>query len=330
VRDFFQGLDPVSGPLVVAVSGGPDSVALVRALASLRDELGLRPLILAHLNHRLRGAESDADEAFVRELHEQLAAVEPAAFQLQIQSADVLAQKLPGEGVEGTARVLRYRWLVEAARAGGARRVATGHTADDQAETVLHRLLRGTGVKGLAGIPALRPLAHGIEVIRPLLEVGRAEVLDYLAQLGQTYRQDSSNIDRRFTRNRIRHELLPLLARDYNPAVVDVLYRLARQARALQEGEELRARQLLEQAELPRAGALLVFAADCLRDVSSQQISEMFRLVWRREDWSQQHMGFREWQRLARVARGEAKAADLPGPIRARHRGRAVQVGPVK
>src|SRR5207245_2885635 len=109
----------------------------------------------------------------------------------------------------------------------------TGHTADDQAETVLHRLLRGTGLHGLGGIPARRDLAAGIEVVRPLLGTSRAEVLAYLQAEKQAFRQDSSNADLGFTRNRIRHELLPDLAR-YNPAIVSLLCRLADQAHEVQ------------------------------------------------------------------------------------------------
>jgi tRNA(Ile)-lysidine synthase len=218
--------------------------------------------------------------------------------------------------------------LADVARASGARWVATGHTADDQAETVLHRLLRGTGVKGLGGIPPRRSLVPGIEVIRPLLELSRRQVLDFLDRLRQPYRQDSSNARLDFTRNRIRQELLPLLQDHFNPAIVEGLCRLAHQARALQQDEEARARQLLELTELPRAGELLVFEFPRLRDASANQVCEMFRLVWQREGWPQQDMGFPEWQRLARVARGESAATDLPGPIRARHRNRVVQVGP--
>src|SRR5207237_1638397 len=121
---------------------------------------------------------------------------------------------------------LRYRWLAETAREVGARWVATGHTADDQAETVLHRLLRGTGLQGLRGIAARRDLEPGVGVVRPLLQTTRGEVIAYLDGLGHPYRVDATNSDLSYTRNRIRAELLPLLAARYNPAVVRVLARL--------------------------------------------------------------------------------------------------------
>src|SRR5262249_54909010 len=131
---------------------------------------------------------------------------------------------------EAHARRQRYDWLTKVAAESGIPWIATGHTADDQAETVLFRLLRGTGLDGLRGIAPIRALAGEVRVVRPLLSATRQDVLDYLAGLGQDYRTDESNADRRFTRNRIRHELLPLLARAYNPRVREVLCRLASQA----------------------------------------------------------------------------------------------------
>ena len=231
---------------MVAVSGGPDSVALLRVLALLRAEFALRPLVIAHVNHRLRGAESDADQAFVHDLHRQLAASDPAALVWREHAVDVREQQAAGEGLESAARAERYRWLTDVALECGAPLVATGHTANDQAETVLHRLLRGTGVRGLAGIPPRRALAAGIDVIRPLLEVRRQDVTDFLAEQHQPFRRDSSNTDPRFTRNRIRLELLPMLERDYNPGIAEVLCRLAQQARVQHRATEAQAAELLQ------------------------------------------------------------------------------------
>jgi tRNA(Ile)-lysidine synthase len=329
-REFLADFGAPGGPLVVAVSGGPDSVALLRAVAELRNEFVLKPLVIAHLNHQLRGSESDADRDFVHALYGELAAADELAFQWREHIVDVRATKAATENLENAARTARYRWLTEVARECGAGLVATGHTANDQAETVLHRLLRGTGIKGLAAIPPRRPLATGIDMIRPLLAVTRDEVLAFLSHLGQEYCHDRTNADRRFTRNRIRQELLPLLERDYNPAIVEVLCRLAHQAHALQRDIELDAARLLAQAELPRAGELLVFDAAALKRASGRQLAEVFRLVWQREDWSQQYMSFAHWQRLVRVALGEHPTVELPGGICARRRGRVLQVGRLK
>src|SRR5438067_9362105 len=207
--------------VLVAVSGGADSVALARGLQSLGGS-GEGRLVLAHFNHRLRGAESDADEAFVRQLAEQ--------FGLQVivgSAASDLTAGRSGQGIEGAARQARYDFLAAAVAQTGARYLATAHTADDQAETVLFNILRGTGLAGLAGIPRLRGLSEATTIVRPLLDVKRADVLGYLQSLGQSYRDDSSNRLEDYTRNRIRLQLLPLLARDYNPRVRDALLRIA-------------------------------------------------------------------------------------------------------
>jgi tRNA(Ile)-lysidine synthase len=312
--------------LVVAVSGGPDSVALLRALLALRPG----PVTIAHLNHRLRGQDSDADEAFVRDLHAALLTAGAAGLELRCEQIDVAAQaRQERNNLESVARRLRYDWLARIAREAGAAWVATGHTADDQAETVLHRLLRGTGLKGLCGIPARRQLAPGVEVVRPLLRVRRAEVLAYLESVAQAYRQDGSNLDLRYTRNRIRHELLPHLAGRYNPAVVAVLGRLAEQAAEVSRHEEEQARALLARAELPRAGPVLVLDRGRLAEAPRHLVREAFRLLWERENWPLGQMDFDAWDRLAGLVFGEGEATDLPGRIRVRCRDRVVQAGPV-
>jgi tRNA(Ile)-lysidine synthase len=324
VQTFLENLNLTGDTIVVAVSGGPDSVALVRALALLPAS---GRIVLAHLNHQLRGAESDQDQAFVVDLCQQLAAATPDRFVGRWHAIPVAARAAERkEGIETTARALRYEWLTTVAQEVGACWVATGHTADDQAETVLHHLLRGTGIKGLRGIPDHRPLAPGIEVIRPLLQVSRQEVLSFLAELEQPFRQDSSNTHLRFLRNRLRHELLPLLAERYNPAIVPALCRLAEQAGALYQQEEEQARELLTAAELPRAGALLIFDQRRLQSASRHQVRGLFRLVWEREGWPLLGMGFREWDRLAAVALGKTPATDLPGRVHARRRGQVMQL----
>src|SRR5207247_2143408 len=191
-----------------------------------------RPLVIAHLNHQLRGAESDADEQFVRDLHFQLSKIVEHDVKLAVQRTD-MAQAAVGANLEATARRERYRFLAEVALEHGVTRVTTGHTANDQAETVLHRLLRGTGLQGLRGISPHRELVSGVQLVRPLLQTSRADLIAYLGERRQPFREDSSNADLSFTRNRIRHELLPLL-KQYNPGLVDVLCRLAEQARETQ------------------------------------------------------------------------------------------------
>ena len=302
------------GAGVVAVSGGADSVALLWALVAVSEG----PLIVAHLNHRLRGDDSDADEAFVRALAADL------RLDFRGERIDVRAAAA-GDNLESVARRLRYDWLARVARESGASWVATGHTADDQAETVLHRLLRGTGLRGLAGIPRRRELAPGIVLVRPLLTVRRAEVLGYLAQLGQTYRDDQSNWDRRYTRNRLRHDVLPRLAEDFNPALVDVLCRLAEQAGEMEAYVAGQAAQLLKEAELPRAGTTVVLDARRLGEAPPLLVREALRLLWEREGWPEGEMGFDAWQRAAAVVAGTETAVDFPGGVRLRRVGHVVQ-----
>jgi tRNA(Ile)-lysidine synthase len=325
VERVCRCLASLEGPgLVAAVSGGPDSVALARAAAQ---GCGGRRLVLAHLNHQLRGADSDADEAFVAGLHASLAA---GVLDLRLCSErrDVGAQaRREGANLEALARRVRYGWLAEVARREGVRWVLTGHTADDQAETVLHRLLRGAGLQGLRGIAARRPLDGEVCVVRPLLGTTRAEVLAYLSSLGQPFREDTSNRDLRHTRNRIRHELLPHLAANYNPAVVAVLGRLASQADETFAALQEEARALLRAAELPRAGALCILDQASLAAAPRHRVREVFRLLWGREGWPLNGMGYRDWQRLADLAAGGATALDLAGGVHARRCDRVIQVG---
>jgi tRNA(Ile)-lysidine synthase len=209
--------------LAVGLSGGADSVALLRALAEQCRELGL-VLHAAHLHHGLRGEEADSDLAFARALAGQLG--------LPFHEAKVDAgatAKEKGETIEEAARRLRYSWFRQLMASGKVEAVATAHTRDDQAETVLAKFLRGAWTEGLSGIHPVIEYPEG-RILRPLLSTTRAEVEAYLASLGQVWREDSSNRHLTFTRNRIRHELLPLLE-SWNPQLREHLAQMATLAR---------------------------------------------------------------------------------------------------
>lgn len=221
LRRFEIGPDMA---VVVAVSGGADSTALLDALVRMRDRQDPRiRIVAAHLNHLLRAEESDGDERFVRDLAGKL------GVELCVERSDVAALR-DGRNLEATARELRYDLLRRCAKSSGADLVMTAHTRDDQAETVLMRLIRGTGIHGLRGIHAVRPLGPRVSLVRPMLDISRAEVIDHCSQRELDWRTDSSNFSIDLTRNRIRHELMPLL-RSFNPAIDRTLAREARIAR---------------------------------------------------------------------------------------------------
>jgi len=229
--------------LLVGVSGGPDSLCLADALLSADVRV-----TLAHLNHGLRGDESDGDEAFVRAF-----AVERGAACI-VERLDVAAAAHErGESIELTARRVRYDFLARAAARAGVAHVAVAHHADDQAETVLLRLLRGTGIEGLRAMAAAAPLpgAPTLTLLRPLLRVTRAEIERYCSDVGLQPRLDASNLSAEHTRNRVRLELLPLL-RTFNPGIARVLARLADLAAADHEVQQWAVQRAF--AELVRHG----------------------------------------------------------------------------
>lgn len=223
--------------MAVAVSGGADSVALFRLLLALRSELG-DVISVAHFNHRLRGEESEADQAFVGNL------AKSHQVEFRYESGDAAAHaKETRAGIEAAARDLRYQFFHRLLREGRVDHIATAHTLDDQAETVLLKVTRGAGTRGLAGIyPEIKfgPSGAGRNsrtpsIIRPLLGIRRAELETFLNTIGQDWREDSSNRDLRHTRNRVRHGLMPRLERNLNPAVREALAETAEIARAEEE-----------------------------------------------------------------------------------------------
>jgi len=208
----------------IAVSGGADSVALLRAMLELRDELGV-VLSVVHFNHGIRGAEADADAQFVARLSKE------HRLPINQSSGDVpfFAKKWK-LSTEAAARRLRYELFRTVIADGSVHKIATAHTRDDQAETVLLRLIRGAGSRGLGGIHPVLKVDDGA-IIRPMLEVSRQEVESYLKSIGQSWREDSTNTDIKSSRNRVRHQLLPLLERDYNANIREVLSEAAEVAR---------------------------------------------------------------------------------------------------
>ncbi|HEX3600963.1 MAG TPA: tRNA lysidine(34) synthetase TilS [Lacipirellulaceae bacterium] len=323
--------------VVLAVSGGADSVSLLRAMAALKKSHGGRgSLFVAHLDHAMRGQDSITDAAWVEALCGRL------EVPIEVGDADVpQLAAAQGDGWEAAARKARYDFLRKTAERLGARFVATGHTANDQVETVLHRILRGTGLAGVAGIPRSRQLSECVTVVRPLLSVHRRDVLSYLEQIGQDYRDDVTNCDQRYTRNRLRHGLLPILREQFNPEVDTALLRLAQQADEAQQALEHIAAELVQSCVAvefgsERAGARhesrrasrVRIECESLKTQPEIIVREVFKAAWRQAGWSEQAMGFREWQLLASLARSTDAESDanLPANVRVRREGHQIML----
>lgn len=250
---------------------------------------------VAHLNHQLRAQQSADDEAFVVELGHRLG--------LPCEVSRVAPERLAAarDGLEAAARAVRYEFLRQTAERLGARYVVTAHTADDQVETILHRLLRGTGIAGLSGMQRARPLGPACTLIRPLLNFRRADLVAYLDDLGQAYRLDASNADCQFTRNRIRHELLPKLAADFNPGVVDALLRLGSMAREAQEVIDRLVDELSDRCVSCGSGNIIRIELGPLQGQPRYLVRELLIAAWRSAGWPMQAMGFTEWEELAEM-----------------------------
>jgi len=312
--------------IVLAVSAGPDSVALLRAtLAGKLCHVGRGRVHVAHFHHGLRGREADADQAWLELLCRRLEV--PLTVGRAADAATLSTERgdAPTTG-EAAARHARYEFLRVTAEQLGARYVAVAHTADDQVETVLHRIVRGTGLAGLAGMPFSRPLSPSVTLVRPLLAARRRDVMQYLTAIGQDYRIDASNEDRRFTRNRLRHELLPMLRRRYNTEVDAALLRLASQAGEAQQWIAKRAANFVEQCVVVEAGDLVRIDCAPLAGQPPLIVREVCKAAWDRARWPKQAANFDVWRQLAELvlADGDARAITLPGQIRAIRHGNAL------
>ena len=292
---------------ILAVSGGADSVAMARCLTRIITPELRSNLVIGHVNHGWRGEQSEADAQFVQNIAEELG----LEFVCLVPE-DVLR-------TEAAARDQRYRLLTGLAKKRGARYVLMAHSCDDQVETVLDRILRGTGLAGLRGIPRERELEHGIALVRPLLEASRCEILTYLSELGQEYCHDASNDDVEYTRNRIRHELLPLLKNQYHSAADEALLRLQQMASELQDVIAEIVYPLFQKHThfaYSVAGERVEITCEGLTDVAPYLIRELFVLVWKQQQWARGAMTAAHWQRLADAVGTPIASFELPGGVR--------------
>ncbi len=293
--------------IVVAVSGGADSVALLRLITDVWDshpDTDRRQLVAAHYNHATRGEDSAEDQRFVAAL----------AQSLRIDFVtDTCQDAAAGAAGEESLRERRYDFLRRVVAARGARCVLTAHTADDQVETVLHHLLRGTGPSGLCGIPALRTLAEDFVLHRPLLTTRRTELRAGLSELGQRWREDPSNDDVDYQRNWIRNALLPQIRSRY-PAADQAILRLVHSQTQWQQTLRGQAQRWID------ARAVIIDDQVTIRrgPIEPSVFALAMTLIWQRSSWPRQSLGAKHYRAIAALVAGDRDAAvSLPGAIRA-------------
>lgn len=317
------------GRILVGVSGGADSVALLRGLAfasetdavSNSDANDGFELVAAHIDHQIRDDSAD-DANWVRDLADGL------GLSCRVETANILARVAETqESLEEAARKARYETLVRIAQEESCSTIAVAHTADDQAETVLHHLVRGTSVTGLRGMQWARPATgqtsgDSVQLIRPMLEIRRSELEEWLRLIEQDYRTDPTNADAALTRNRIRHELLPSLERDFNPQIRKALGTLAGHASEVSDLLRGLSEELLKQSLVQSSDDSIRIDCKHLANQPPLLIRETLLAVWQRSGWPLKRMGHREWQKLYElVTQDNGGAVSLPERIEARRRG---------
>ena len=323
--------------ICIATSGGPDSVALLLALSSIAAAENLKKNILVTtVNHQLRGEESTEDANFV----ERLAIVNEFAFEKRLLNPEELERETKRLGsLEDAARVLRYQELIKSAKKFGARYIVTAHHLGDQLETILFRLFRGTGIEGLRGMMKYRKIDESILLVRPMLQIKKEEIIQYLEQRNQDYRVDSSNNSLLIVRNRIRHELLPLLDSIFPQRWEKALLRLAQQndslcqffsenveqlERSLSSFQKrsryfdqlLTSMQVLEKATpefIP--GKRIDLPLETLSKVPNEILIQYFRKLWKKMEWPLGSMGQSEWNRLALYVKNGRATQQFPGNV---------------
>jgi tRNA(Ile)-lysidine synthase len=281
--------------LLVGLSGGADSVALLRGLHQISAECRLG-ITAVHVNHHLRGAESDADQQFVEELC--------SSLDIKLAISHWLPHYITSSAIEERAREFRYAQFLLFANKYQATWVLTAHHADDQVETILQRILRGTSLAGLAGIPEIRELTKPVKLARPLLNLSRRDILDYLNEQslsneqGTSFREDSSNRDLSYTRNYLRQFLLPELRMRLNSKCDEAILRLAEQARETHHYLESIAQQEFARGLLDD-GDPIRLDRQLLANLPDIILRELLILIWKHKEYELQGMTQQHWQKMA-------------------------------
>ena len=322
VKDTIKQYDMLhrGDRVLVATSGGADSVCLLKALLDLRRSLGIE-VVVGNLDHGLRGKASERDSEFVKGLSERLG-VEYVHGKVKAASSGKR-----GTSVEERARQKRYAFLSKAAAANSCNVIATGHTMDDQAETVLIRLIYGSSLAGITGIPPFRR-QNELKIIRPLIRVERRDILKFLRSSSLKYVEDKSNLDVRFLRNKVRHEILPYLE-EYNPRIKRSLVNLSD---TLREDflflQTERKKTIEERAGKENASVTAIEIKDMILQPKAVR-KEVFKELFKKSGGNIKKLTYRHWMDMDYFLRSaeKNKSLDLPGDIRVTKRGSGIVFG---
>jgi len=295
--------------VLVALSGGPDSVFLLHALHQLKNKFKLKSLYVCNLDHGLRGSESRGDSLFAKRLAGEL------GLEFIHKKINIDKRKSKNLSTEEIAREKRYKFFYTAAKKVNANVLATGHTLDDQAETNLMRLIKGASLKGIVGIASVRE-ERGLRIIRPLIEIEKSEIAEYLDKANVPYRVDSTNVEPIYFRNIVRKEILPFLER-YNPRLKRALFSLAEHLREDFEFIEEEKNKVRSWELGVGRGNLEIKLKDIIIQPRAIQ-KEVLRDMLEKAGGEVKKLSFRHWKELENLIRHKAKgnSVDLPGGIR--------------
>ena len=310
VQQAFSSTKLAAFRTLIAVSGGSDSVALLRLIMDSTDAKSKSNLIVAHINHGTRPHQSDADAKFVRQLAESL----QIEFHLQtLKPHPIATDNAAIEGrSEESLRNARYDHLVAMAGRLGCRYLVTGHHLDDQIETVLFRVFRGTGIAGLQGIPERRVVNEALTIVRPLLSVRSEELKAYLRSIGQDYRTDPTNAESSFTRNFLRNEILPALEQRFGD-VVGAVARLSEHAKRSEAFLDASVEPLLLSITLQNDHEVHLDRRQLL-DQPDVLIQKLLSKIWSDQQWPLQAMSALWWQRLVDAIKKQTETQTLNVP----------------
>lgn len=307
IRNF--GMLASGDRVLVACSGGPDSVFLLHALVKLKRKLALGNIAVCNLDHGLRGKESEEDSLFVRKLSESL------GLDFHYKKVDLKNDKPKKLSVEESGRLERYSFFRDIADKTRSNVIATGHTLDDQAETVIMRLIKGASLKGMVGVSPLRRDGD-LKIVRPMIEIEKEEIMKYLDWHSLTYRTDRSNLEDVYFRNIVRHRIIPYLE-EYNPRLKRVLFNLAEHLREDFEFISEAKAGIYNRARSPKAEVREISLVDIIIQPKALR-KEILRDLLEAAGGEIKKLSFRHWKEMDSLIthKERGKSVDLPGGIR--------------